>query len=519
MAEGFAIFGAINGAIGVSLALRNGVKTFYQDVHGIKRAKSEAQEKLQTLDIVHNRLVDWQDKWMAWNEDEHSRLHRHLWGSRDNGIHEMIIAIKGHLEPLAEKFESMLHSRRRRWSYVIFRKDTLSSDLGELETKITRLETEADSAFHQKHSSDASGTKSSGLIKWFGEAFQLVSLAKDTHNSSEDLYTACKESSPEAVLDMGLNFFYESQELKSSPDYGTEKQRSKARLMAISASAKESKLHFTFLATDKRLPDPFIRIQIKLDTSLRENEYQHSLPRAFDKIICKESRKMGFTTPGNNSAHRFVIRDAPDGKKWEFESFREVLSRPHQYDVNTQQNFIYLAKLKVALELVDCGLLLLQTSWLSELCSCALRRHDADLRKGICTIRVTEVDHIIPRCEDIQPNNCWCMQDPMRGMYVRRLGVLLVELALETPVFDVALATSSTDLELSFLDDWPAQPQSARQWPRETFLRTVDRLKKAKIPKDYREVVKYCLQCTWTRERVLNNESFLREYYWEILQP
>ena len=160
---------------------------------------------------------------------------------------------------------------------------------------------------------------------------------------------------------------------------------------------------------------------------------------------------------------------------------------PHHYDDNTPQNFIYLTKLKAVLELIDCGLFFLRTSLFSQLCSCALHRQGADLGERIHIFRVTEFEHVTPTCDNVKATRRWCMQDPVQSMYVRRLGILLVELALETPVFDVTSA-NSTNLELSFLYRTLLR--------RESWINTEARLKQAGVDEVYIKVVKYCLQCT-----------------------
>ena len=519
MAEGFAVFGAITGVIGLCLTVRNGIETIYQDIHTFRNVRSDSQEKVQILDCQRHRLIDWQDQWMCWHEDGQSLLHHHLWGDRCRLIHDLLLSIRRYLEFLREVLAKTSRSRRSKFSYTFVKKRLVVINLGHLESMITGLETQANSAYTREHND----TISSGLINWIGEGFQLVSLAKQTHMSSEDLYTACRGSSAEVVLDLGLNFFHEDYDFQGvGPDWGAEKQRSRARLRAIFASAKESTLHFTFLGTEKRPSDPLIRTHIRNDTSLAEQEYQRSFPRAFRQIFSKEKGEIGFDTPGNDRAHRFVIRDASYNgtnpmQPWAFKNLRKVLSMPHQYDGNTPQNFIYLTKLKAVLELIDCGLLFIRTSWFSQLCSCALHRQGAELGERIHIFRVTEFEHVTPTCDDIEATHCWCMQDPVQGMYIRRLGILLVELALETPVFDVTLAANSTDLELSFLSE-PAFLYG-RLSRRESWNNTKARLKQAGVDEAYIKVVKYCLECTWTRDRVLISEDLLREYYWKILQP
>ena len=507
MAEGFAIFGAISGAIGTLNNIRTGVETIYGDAHTLKHIREELRVKRATLECQYDLLIEWRDKWMIWHEDEYSRLHHYLWGDRFRQIYESLSAIDEYLKSLSAKLKETARSRVPRWfsnlRYTLVKKKVIAADLGDLEKLITTLKTEADTAFFREHPNQSSGHES------IGEAFQLVHLAKETYVSSEELHTTCIKSNKEIVLYLDLNFFHKESSFEGfGSDWGAERQTSIARLWAISASVKAGKLHFTFLAAEKqkRPSDPLIRIHVMSDASLAEQEYQRSLPRALEQINLKNKTQEGFVTTGNGPAHRFVIQESSETRTWALESLRRLLSRSHQDDGNAAQGLIYLTKLKAALELVDCGLLLLQTNWLSQLCSCALRRELADPRKRIYTFRITGFEHVAPSDEKGHAPRCWCEQVPMQGKYVQRLGVLLVELALEKLVFHVAEAANSTDLQLFF----PPEPHT---------LNLSERLQRAGVDEPYIRVVEYCLRCTWTRGQVLNNEIRLGEYYWGILQP
>ena len=505
MAEGVAIFGAISGAIGTLNNIRTGVETIYGDAHTLKHIRAELRVKRATLECQYDLLIEWRDKWMIWHEDEDSRLHHHLWGDRFRRIYKSLLAIDEYLEPLSAKLKETAGSRVPRWfsnlRYTLVKKEVIAADLGKLEKLITTLKTEANTAFYREHPNQSSGHES------ISEAFQLVNLAKKTYVSSEELHTTCKNSSEEIVLDLDLNFFQKESGFKGfGSDWTTERQKSTARLWAISASAKAGKLHFTFLAAEKRPADRLIRIHVINDSSLDEQEYQRTVPRALEPIYRRETTQKGFDTTGNDPAHRFVIRGSSETRTWALESLRKLLSRSHQYDENTAKGLTYLTKLKAALDLVDCGLLFLQTSWLSQLCSCALRRGEAEPRKRIHTLRVTEFEHVTPSDDKGHAPRCWCEQLPMPGKYIQQLGVLLVELAFERLVFHVAKAANSTDLQLFF----PPEPHT---------LNLSERLHRAGVDEPYVRVVEYCLRCTWTRGQVLNNEIRLREYYWGILQP
>ena len=504
MATGLGIFSAVNGALATFIAFRTGVETIYGDFHTIKHIERELTVKLATLESQIVLLKEWQDQWMIWHADQDSRLHRHLWGDGFDQICKSISAVDEYLKPLRAKLKkiprSRVHGLVSTIRYTVLRRKVIAADLGDLETLITTLKTRADTAFDKKHPK-----QKSGLI---GEAFQLVHLATETHMSSEKLYAECRNSSSETVLDLDLNFFHKESDFKGyGCDWKEQRKTPTARLWAISASTKVDKLYLTFLAAPKRPSDRFVRIHVTNDGSLDAHEYQRTLPRALESIYRRETTRNGFDTPGNNPDHRFVIQEASGSRQWDSDSLRTLLSRSRQDDGDAAPDLIHLTKLKAALELVDYGMLFLKTSWLSQLCSCALRRVRTDPRERIHVFRVTEFEHVTPSDEnDNQATGCWCAQDFMQGKYVQRLGVLLVELALEKLVFDVVEVHNSTDLQLSF----PPDPNTAS---------LSERLKDAGVDEDYVKVVEYCLKCTWTRDRVRNDKGLLHQYYWHILRP
>ena len=84
---------------------------------------------------------------MIWHADQDSRLHRHLWGDSFDQICDSISAVNGYLEPLDAKLKTISRSRMHRLRYTILNKKVIAGDLGDLETLITALRTNADAAF------------------------------------------------------------------------------------------------------------------------------------------------------------------------------------------------------------------------------------------------------------------------------------------------------------------------------------------------------------------------------------
>ena len=115
--------------------------------------------------------------------------------------------------------------------------------------------------------------------------------------------------------------------------------------------------------------------------------------------------------------------------------------------------------MKLALDLVEAGLLLLQTTWFSGLCSCSVFcREVENLTEGAPMLRTSHVDHITPQWTNMQPLQCWCEPNgasptPRREMsneHIRLLGILLTELALGCRVLDVR-KTPRQDLEVEIV--------------------------------------------------------------------
>ena len=102
--------------------------------------------------------------------------------------------------------------------------------------------------------------------------------------------------------------------------------------------------------------------------------------------------------------------------------------------------------MKLALNLVEAGLLLLRTTWFSGLCSCSIHCcEDENLIEGAPMLRTGHVDHLKPRWTNMQPPQCWCEPNgasptairDMNNEHVRLLGIFLTEIALGCRVLDI----------------------------------------------------------------------------------
>ena len=151
-------------------------------------------------------------------------------------------------------------------------------------------------------------------------------------------------------------------------------------------------------------------------------------------------------TPG------FVIKKShlPDQECENLRTF--MITKKVDFGRQLHGEFTKSERTKVAYELAECALLFLRTRWFSRICSCCIYRGESTSLKTAYTFRINRLhhsDHIDPEtgipCDFTQ----WC-EEELLDMHIRRLGVLLTEIAVGSPVYDVAFNWTKNDIEIDF---------------------------------------------------------------------
>jgi hypothetical protein len=165
---------------------------------------------------------------------------------------------------------------------------------------------------------------------------------------------------------------------------------------------------------------------------------------------------------------------------------------------------------RLAYELAEWALFFLKTNWFSKLCSCSVYRMEtATLRTRFLT-RIGRIDHVDTTTGDLGSGRQWC-EEEIKDMHIRRLGVLLVEIALGFPVPDLVLHPRKGvlfDHELDLED---------REKTTVLDRRAINRKIKREMGQDYTDAVDYCLRQSIPPARVRTRD--LRSFQLNVVEP
>lgn len=529
--EPFSITVAVLGIVGFFSTVRDGIQKIHDDAKSWTKLRDRCDLYLTQWKAWQKRLVNWKDQYMVWEEDD--ELFADLWGDDWTTITEFVREIYKVSEKVETEISSLarptaglakeLRYKGRKLKYILWKQKPLDASFRSLENLIPQLERSSWEQFISQHPERAHhGAPTDAIIHEVGNAFQLVRLANATQSISQALYRPCLDAQKKFNMNMELNFFgvdvanFQTKETAKSSNKDTTTSRSKA----ISVSAKAGEIHFTFLASEKT--DPLIRMRLKNDTSIAAKDCERSISNAFKQVFrtrANASRVIGFETYPNGP--RFRVREVQKEQEEplqpeSYERFRTILFRDQPYPATQRGRHMDLTKIKAAFELIECGLLLLRTQWLSRFCSCSLRRRGKTTEQHEYLLGGTGKENNNPK------EYCWCEYRHNANLPLRYLGLLLVEIALGQPVNDLK---SRLDPQIPLHEDYP-EPfllgfPSATTPPVEylTVAETLVQVGQASgAPTNaYVDAVEHCLKSSWTREEV--QETQLKTYYWNVLAP
>ena len=485
------------GIVSFIKSIRDTAPALYRDVYLIRNRKRTIQKSQSMLDTQKLYLEQWAEKWMIWDENEEEALWHIFWGNGSD-----YTMVKRELNDIhrdcKELEDGIQHFRKRALRYVVYKKPLTDDLLKDLDTRIKGLAVKADSAFRNKREGRRRRDPEDQYIKDIGNRHRLLQLARQTTDNSNALFDSCTLAQTELCLELELNFFNSS--LAGS------------REQAISKSSRDGRLYFNFLTKLRSKPDDLvIRTQIHCAPAHEEDArppptVHVAFRRAFEEMVNHRSRSHRFQAPGG---HVYSLKESQDPSLRGNENttqYRALLLREAQAPPNGilfQQRRQDLMKMKLAFEVAECGLFFIQSSWFPLIvCSCALRHMQLSSGESYLLRVETPLHHTTPPLD-----LCWCRldptADPWRGLRLRYLGVLLIEIALRRPIYDVRLQ-ANTELEF--------KREANGQW--ESMLQIFALVQTATTGTTVRQVVEFCITNTWT-----THEFDLEMYYRHVFLP
>jgi hypothetical protein len=173
-----------------------------------------------------------------------------------------------------------------------------------------------------------------------------------------------------------------------------------------------------------------------------------------------------------------------------------------------------MSHFRLVFELVEAGMLFLQTNWFSRLCSCALRCEERNAGEFDYFLAAGTIVHEKPTWGTSVPADCWCSREqgePSFGRHLRRLGILLTEIAIGAAIREVRTDPAGGAAGLVFMEGNP--PARIEQ----TFNEVCNRIHHATNSATYKAAVKHCLESNLMPDEVTPVQ--INNYYWEVLIP
>ena len=535
MAE-FSIVGFVLGSLSFGVTLRNGIDRVLQDIDAYKTQVEILVPLRSRLALVSFNLDSWRAFWHVYDGTT-PELFSSDWGL--NGSEEirglLSLAFKqfekvdaefkskyGHLtlgrsvqwEPNQASYdrtsdgdllESFTLSLTRRWSRLrklntaLFTGPIFQRHLETLEKSVSLLHELSEKLFKENVDSHNDNEWKSRVEDTAIRSY-LIDLAQKSTRASQvlsDIIRTSDEHNIDYHIDHG-----------AIPDQ---------RQQFISESARNSQIPYNFSVSPRQGASGVtgLRIQCQEATqhSVANVAWIENLSHVLQEIWRSRDPPDGFRT---------YIRTAEDTPgfllssclchKQAYENLRTFMtSNKIQHDRYLHGRFSKTERTKLAYELVECALLFQGTGWFSELCSCSIYRLEGDDLKPAHTVRLRRLDrsdHVDAELGQPCLQATWCEQE-LVDMHFRRLGVLLVEIAIGSPVIEVAFNGAKNEVEI----DFDARGDESSTAKRKDILRRVRR----EGNEDIMDAVDYCLKQNTKPQAMVKAD--LEEFYDRVVEP
>ena len=508
MAEPLSISMAAIGILGALNSAVNSVEFVYSNVKTWKKAKKAIEYMKERVKQNRESLVAWREEWMAWEEDE--PFCQFLWGEDWISLRDALNAILLNSKELSKSIEGLLRSSTScsmKTKFVFMKKKYLKDCIDELAARVTGLRDTSWEKFCSEYNRgrERKLTPSRAEVQTLGNLFQMVRLCLKTGDISQTFHGACLRDRFKMVLDLELDFF------------GT---LAEDRSKAISKAAAKNILHFKIFAKESEENVTLIKTLVYQDSSLSEADCKRTFSDALKQVF-SDRMPSAFD---NHDGSRYRVKEIGNPNTTDSQCYRlQMLSRDPSLSPNAAGHPSLSEKIKLALDLVEAGLLFLKTSWFAGLCTCSVRHWQLGTSSARAPLlRTGSIDHVRPHRANLHPPQCWC--DPsdvlaqgsdvitsIRNEHIRLLGIVLTEIMTDCPVLNVRKDQNVANrIELDVVTGTPPAIHT------ETLERTLSRVRQATSER-CKEAVEFCLESTKTPTEV--EKTDVEKYYWKVLLP
>ncbi|OQV10668.1 hypothetical protein CLAIMM_14635 [Cladophialophora immunda] len=548
MVEPLSIATAITGFIGFVVLVKNLISTILNDADAVRNDTDGLVAAEIRLIILSSRMENWKEFWRI-RDGMPLELYDSYWSPDGRQkILQLLNLLHGKGADLHREFESEYRKGGDRRTGRVDQRSAEASAYDE-QQEMERLQ-----AFQSMYRSKVNLIRRVGraLYKWprFGKSLELsekwLDLLLDAsteffkvNNSLDDesewkervdivstsfILTRVADRYSHASSILGATLLgIESHAIDLYLDHRTDPAR-RMEILSLAAQENSNSFQYNFCLLSVLGSD-----DIPIDFSCKiPSENQEAVPtigrqqhQSFDAVICDLTRppnrghNMSFWFQARQGVPAFVLERLEGrsgvGDDLQIQCLRTFMAiHKVNYEEELHGPFKSEERWRLAYELAEWALLFLKTNWFSKLCSCCVYRTEtADLRTTF-RARFGKVPHIDVDIGDVGNTRQWC-EEEIRNMHIRRLGVLLVEIALGFPVPDVVLHPVKGIMIDEELD--VENPERTKVLDRRAINRKIRR----EMGQDYTDAMDYCLQQGITPDRVRMEE--LQSFQSHVVEP
>lgn len=535
---------ALTGFIGFVVTVRNSISTILDDVDAIKTDVQSLVPTAIRLTIILQRVQIWRKLWKV-HDGMPLELFVSYWGS--DGQEYILLLLRQLLtnsEALYIGFDSKYNKKGgRNRADELVQQPALT--LYDEKNEIANLE-----RFHRIHNDNMIRKTKNALftrplfekhLKALEQSLKLLQESSETYfiyyagDSKEDGWeelrnrfssnmilthvancsSAVSKILQEMVEDIG------DYALDLYLNHRTEPAR---RMEILEEAVRKNALRYEFSVSCWQKPGEAYAdfscevAPIEVETQLSTEQTYENFSTVADKLIDRENSgtSTSFRLHKHNYDSSFIVQKLSDSisKKTgsDIQCLRSFMAA-HKTDFERTLHgpFKKEERHRLAYELAEWALFFLKTNWFTELCSCCVYRLETnDLRTTFRT-RVANVEHKCTDTGDIANLRQWC-QEELTNMHILRLGILLVEIALGSPVLDALFNPKSKEVEI---DDEFLGNDSTHI----TVLhrKDINRRVLEVMGQDFMDAVNYCLQKSMVPREIGKEE--LHDFYKHVVEP
>lgn len=546
--EAVAIVSATVGAISLLINARVGLERLALDIDHFKTGQElELHSLIAEISITISAFHLWKSLWRV-NETAPTNFHEDVWGFEGcRIISDLVITIRNHAnktrreikraygikskendEPGYEVYISSSHRRRdsdkgglnffRKVVNTLFQSRLIEEHIKKLNQDVDRLDQLSKFKLLQTHGTHIPADKKPELEKWIDDRFKesfLFALEDESRAYSEALYQECLAHAQDiASSELGLEKLVR---IPSRDDPGLRHDDSEpAVVYDIIANLRQTRsnnvaVRFIILAMKRqaiRCPcNPVLSSGLLATHEAGDCECDRRCRGYFR--LPTHNEPMNHKSDDTKYFHNTSSYQVEGG----CDSLRLTLcQKSNEFMTRLHGDFSKRERLALAYKLALFTFIMLQTSWISEICSCMIVRRDS-IQQREYRVRIGREIHHSDTIIESHLSCCqkWCAES-FRNMPIRRLGLLLTEIAIAQTICNAELNEDMNTMEIRL---HPSQGDSSDSRP--YFVGDIMPKIAVEASHDFADVVGWCL--AQRLEPINLHREAVGEFYHNVLKP